>query len=361
MKIVLKLLLAAILSLSVGVAFAAPLFIADMNIRPYHEPLPKGMPAELAVDIVYTNFTTNDTPATTAELGLAGEPKNLSTISYFAVLNITNTGDNPTRVSLIQFDACQNVTKGISHAFINSTSVSGWSAKGAWVDGIWYNVTWSNDTWPFFDQAGNLAESPYAGPSVDGYWMEGVQIADKYFGDQLVATYLNMNGTWTDVTGRITVDRPAGTNLFENAANATSETNVLFSELRFFDVTTSDEDNIMGPSYTTGLPAEFNDVWAPHESRLIVVSADRSILSSILNESKAAMLQSGQITLRAAVHSSLVGNITELGDTSTVSEDIKQVQIDTTADVYVYNSILADNQIFQLDTYGAEAFIKTGS
>jgi hypothetical protein len=73
------------------------------------------------------------------------------------------------------------------------------------------------------------------------------------------------------------------------------------------------------------------------------------------------MLQSGQITLRAAVHSSLVGNITELGDTSTVSEDIKQVQIDTTADVYVYNSILADNQIFQLDTYGAEAFIKTGS
>ena len=49
MKIGSKFVLIGILSLLVGSAFASPLLISELDIRPYYEPLPKGPTA----DIIY--------------------------------------------------------------------------------------------------------------------------------------------------------------------------------------------------------------------------------------------------------------------------------------------------------------------
>ena len=38
----------------------------------------------------------------------------------------------------------------------------------------------------------------------EGYWMEGVQLMDKAADGTVTNMYMNMNGTWVDVTGRIT-------------------------------------------------------------------------------------------------------------------------------------------------------------
>jgi hypothetical protein len=54
MKNSIKLIIAAVLSLSVGVAFAAPLYVADMDIRPF--PRMQGV-ADASISVVYANFT----------------------------------------------------------------------------------------------------------------------------------------------------------------------------------------------------------------------------------------------------------------------------------------------------------------
>ena len=127
MKIGTNLILFGILSMLIGTAFASPLLISELEIRPFHEPLPKGPTADIDVNVVYANFSIGDTA------------EDLTGISYFVVLNITNNSDDYAEISMVTFDAAQKITKGASSdsPFFgeNWTSSLGWRAKGAWVDG----------------------------------------------------------------------------------------------------------------------------------------------------------------------------------------------------------------------------------
>jgi hypothetical protein len=80
------------------------------------------------------------------------------------------------------------------------------------VDGVWYNVTWVDSSCPHFDQNGVITEPPFTEPAVEGHWMEGVQLYKRTVHTDATGTntaiYMNMNGTWVDVTGRISVDMP---------------------------------------------------------------------------------------------------------------------------------------------------------
>ena len=73
----------------IGSAFASPLLISELDIRPYHEPLPKGPTADISVNTVYANFSIGDTGG------------NLTDISYFVVLNITNNSDEWAVINLV--------------------------------------------------------------------------------------------------------------------------------------------------------------------------------------------------------------------------------------------------------------------
>jgi hypothetical protein len=82
MKIALKMLIAAILSLTVGIACASPLLVTELNIRPWINQV-HGVTAQFEVNVVYANFTLqNGDKPVTQDSG--------PTISYFAVVNITN-------------------------------------------------------------------------------------------------------------------------------------------------------------------------------------------------------------------------------------------------------------------------------
>ncbi len=368
MKIGSKFVFIAILSLLIGSAFASPLLIAELNeIRPYNEPLPKGTTADISASVVYANFSVGGTSEV--------YNKNVTDISYFVVLNITNNSDEWAVVKQVEFAAAENVTKGAANSFFagsNCTSSSGWEAAGAWVDGEWYNLTWvpHSNFWINCISLIYGREMWGDGLSVgEGYWMEGVQIMDKSVGGILTTTYMNMNGTWVDVTDRINVTRMEEPDI--NAA--VSVKGAFFSEMKFLgragissnamivtkdgEVTEVTDAEILHASITTNVTEGFSNLWAPHQSRLIAISTNRRILSQIVEPSRLELLATGPIAFRLRVHHRLNGTL-GIYESSSFSDEIKPVQMEITEDGYLYNLILSDDQMFVMDSFGVEVFIE---
>jgi len=361
MKIGTNMILLGILSMLVGTAFASPLLISELKIRPYNAPLPKGPIADISASIVYANFSVGETSVV--------YNKNVTDLSYFVVLNITNNSDEWAVVDWMNFDAAEKITQGVSSdsPFFGEdwTSSRGWDAEGAWVDGEWYNLTWVPAGWD---------------PAGEGYWMEGVQLKDKYVGSKLSNIYMNMNGTWVDVTGRIqwldnngnVVDTKPERLDFSGAVTVSG---VFFSEMKFLcragigsntGCVVSDDGEVVEviedaetihSSITTNVTEGFSNLWAPHQSRLIAISTNRRILSEFVEQSKLEQLETTPISLRVSVHHRLNGTL-GVCDSSSDSDEIKQVQLELTEDGYLYNTILSDDQMFVMDSFGVEVFIE---
>src|SRR5665647_1863871 len=100
MKVGIKLLVAAILSLSVGIAAASPLLISEMNIQPYPA-LPQGSKPDVNVDLAYANFSVQPAdPSMKVPEWYRGNDTP-TTVAYNMVLNITNLSDENVTLSLI--------------------------------------------------------------------------------------------------------------------------------------------------------------------------------------------------------------------------------------------------------------------
>ena len=367
MKIGANLILLGLLSMLVGTAFASPLLISELgDIRPYRPPLPKGATADIDVNVAYVNFSVGET-SEDAEYG------NLTDLSYFVVLNITNNCDYWARITMIQFTAAQEITKGASSdsPFFgeNWTSSKGWDAEGAWVDGKWYNLTWV----PHQNFGINCSELIYGEdmwgegltPIGEGYWMEGVQLMDKAVGGNVTNIYMNMNGTWVDVTGRVEwIDDTTGEIVDINPERVNpppvvTGSGTIFSEhILLGPGSSSGPEREILPMTSTRIPEEFNYLWAPHQSRLIAISSDRQILTKIFNFDAIEQLKTEPITFRGSVHSHLNGTA-GLWDSTAVDDEIKQVQLEITEDGYLYNPILSDSQMFVMDSFGVEGFIES--
>jgi len=247
-------------------------------------------------------------------------------------------------------------------------STTGWETEGAWVDGQWYyNVTWVPS--PHFWINGTsmirgIDMWPYDLVAGEGYWMEGVQILDKrvgaMVGGNLTNTYMNMNGTWVEVTGRINVTRHED----PDPSKAVTSSGTYFNEMITFGLDRTDSgynpDMNPGLSIDTYSPTDFNNSWAPQQSRLIALSSNRGVLTKLLDPSRLDLLKTEPITLRGSVHSRLNGT-TGLWDSSAVDDEIKQVQMEITEDGYLYNTILVDDQMFVMDSFGVEVFIEPRS
>lgn len=200
----------------------------------------------------------------------------------------------------------------------------------------------------------------------EGYWMEGVQLKDKCVGGTVTNMYMNMNGTWVDVTGRVTWLDYSGNVVDINPERLETHTSKVvtgsgsfFGEMKMFGPggSSTDDEEVPLSVTDTRAPIEFNNLWAPHQSRLIAFSADRKILSMYLEPSKLEQLKTEKITFRGAVHSQLNGSV-GIYDSWSVADEIKQVQLELTEDGYLYNIILSDDQMFVMDSFGVEVFIE---
>jgi hypothetical protein len=360
MKFGVKLIIIAVLALSVGVAFASPLLYEELGIKPWIKHV-QGPTADFNVEVVYANFTIlngskpvgkNDGPA----------------ISYYVVLNVTNLSDIGAKLLDMNFHAAGEISNASASSVINTISGSGYEVEGAWVDDVWYNVTYVTGGYPTIDIDGNVIESQWENSTwFKPYWMEGVQIMDTYVNDTLTATYMNMNGTWTDVTGRINFTRPTGRYTFWIGNPVVSELHV-FQDIKFRNLTSSTDSEIpedLKTKYTWVGEDLFNNYWAPHQSRLIVLQGTRSIIQPWADTSAIDVLKSGTITFQtrlfndANVTVEIANNTIE--DTWSYATELKQVQLTESGDSYIYNTILGKNEIFATDQFGVEVFIKPRS
>jgi len=339
MKIGTNLILLGLLSMLIGSAFASPLLISELEIgeiKPFLQPPPSAFTSNITSEVLYANFSINP------------NSERVTDLSYFVVLNITNNSDEPTNVTFVAFNAeVQDYTlpKTNTEGYSKSEAWLMWTAKEAWVDSEHYNLTWVPNK-VGFDYEGD--------PELEGEWIEGVKIHEGYVNDDLAYTRINMNGTWVDVTGRIVVTRPNGwPPPAEHAMDA-----VIISDIRSlihessFNGPGSDSPSIQRPP--KGTPEAFNEIWAPHQSRLIAVSAARPVRSTYFEPEKLEKLKTEKILFNTIIQTSVtVDNWTD----SVVSRESIQVFVDSTDDVYLY-SVLPEDQVFTLDAFGVEVFIE---
>ncbi|MCW4009070.1 MAG: hypothetical protein NWF05_00410 [Candidatus Bathyarchaeota archaeon] len=383
MKHSIKLLIAAVLSLSIGIAFASPLIISDL-ITPYPRIL-QGPKAEFSIDTVYANFEVQENAS-----NIVSGDLNLSIVDYVVVLNVTNLYDKPARISNVNFVAAEEVTFVPSLVGGFSVGTHGKSGgggngfvEGLWLDDEWLNVTWLPD--------GQLPDMPYlpflnenipkvipalsAEESLHGQWIEGVHVWEYHnitstSGEINMTTYdyIFVNGTWVDVTGRVRPDtakpfvRASGMLLRESLSFDTEDygsyNNVSEYE-QYKENWEANPSKYIGDLHIWAGEGGFDCYWQPGESRLIYLKGTWDVGIGWLEP-----LKSGKINMYNSV-SSYLYTMQEMGDnyanTALTQAAVKQVAVQTTAEGYLYNAILGDNQAFQIDQFGAEVFIKSGS
>jgi hypothetical protein len=379
MKIAAKLILAAVLSLSVGIAAATPLMISELNIIPFPR-IPEGPKANFEVSTVYADFEVQEHASNIVSGGL-----NLNVVNYDVILNVTNHSDFPARLSGVNLVAAENVSAipsiagGMSVAAGGGKTGSGCNGfvEGVWLDDNWLNVTWRPDgEWPLFLSGPNdtitttipvLPENA----TETGKWIEGVHLWEAHnttiTNAQTTITtedYIFVNGTWVDVTGRIRVDNPTP---YVVATNSLLSSMLLFDSENYGNYANKTQfDEAMAQRNDPWFMSVMQDVWAgadgfdnywqPHESRLIHITGQVDVGVNAGLES----LTDGQITLYASVSSYLRDREelrTYYENTFATVTDLKVVTVQKTTTGYLYNTVLSENETFHYDQFGVEAFI----
>lgn len=418
MKTASKFILLGLFSLLVGLAFASPLLISELDIVPFWI-VPEGPKANLGINVAYANFTIQEpTPRFNVNLGEYNE----SVFDYSIVLNITNHSNLATKVSDITFAAALEVTVtgsalGGFHGTHEGTLTGGGSGlssgpakgylghisagkvEGLWLDGEWANLTWvpeggleeiwssedvfppeglediwepshpyfpsylRDDTQPFVPYGGShsndTAYYTYSGikfyKSGGNYWIEGIPLKEYIADNEVKSTIIYFNGSWMDVTGRVTfLERPYLT-----------ATNMLFRMGTHFSRTLLENGSFASgvASVATDadssffmLPAGFDNTWKPYQSRLILLNGSLDITSLWKDEE---FLEEGEITLFVEERNYVNDNIVDGVYVYTIStaNELKTIKLELIEDSYIYNTILSNEQPFTTDASGVEVFI----
>jgi hypothetical protein len=383
-----KIITCMILSVIIGIIVTTPLLVAELNVKPWIEQA-QGPTVPFNSKVVYINYTiaNPDEPITQ----ISGP-----TIDYYAVINVTNpSSDYRAILSSIYFSAAQEVqsTNKTLSEYLNSTvSGEGGEAKGAWVDGIYYNVTWTIP-YPHFNIDGTMIQEPIPNSTEENFtgyyqWKEGVQYYKRTVRNDTVTntyTYLNMNGTWVDVTGRIIIDQTEPDHKPVYSITGTINTNNM-NYLNGYR------------GYHSGLPKANDDMdsylFASGETRLLVISGSFDLrlpslsgevhtinyqsegyVSIVYHSGEASpwdvggeywinpvdVIQSGII--QTYTHTKSIVDIDPTPkdnifiNTFADTIEVQELTLTQVGNSYIYNAVLSDNQMFQFDQYGLEAFI----
>jgi len=359
MKASLKLLAIALTGLITGIAFATPLMISELEIRPYIRHI-QGPTADFEIEVIFANFTILD------QTQPASNVDDLS-LSFQILLRVTNPSDLGATLLHVMFVAAEEIKSHSGFPLIgtNSSGGWGWEAEGAWVDGKWYNLTWVNGTYPYFDRDGNMVPPPFEIPWQTSYWMEGVQLYQRHVNGTIVGTYMNMNGTWVDVTGRIEVEEPDRGSGFSIKNDVVHQMRIFQDEVLDYSESSDSDGNVHHiPQTVRVMTGEgyFNNLWEPGESRIILLEGIQEIGSLWSNSDAVEVLNSGSITLRTTTFNiadndfELVNNTVK--DSWSYATELKTITLSREGDYYIFNIGLLETYSFKFDQWNAEVFLE---
>jgi hypothetical protein len=163
-----------------------------------------------------------------------------------------------------------------------------------------------------------------------------------------------INGTWVNVTGRIRIEHPVTSVL---SYGTVLHAMTIFHPQNSFNGSLSNQTINQNFIVWSG-NGDFNNSWAPHQSRLIQIAGTVTVDG---NEA-ITVLTSGNINLYAEAYSYVYDYYEPVNgtfiDTSKRSTSLIAVALTETADGnYLYNHLLNDNQTLQIDQYGVEATV----
>ena len=354
MKMKITLMAIALMGLIAGVAFAGPLVLSELDVKQWTHHV-QGETVDFEVEPLFANFTVVNPEADVTDMR----------INYQVWVNITNPSELGANLSRLDFAAGEIITGFSGYPVIgdNSSGGSGFEAEGAFVDGKWYNLTWTNGTYPFFDRDGNMQPSPFQTTNQTAYWMEGVQLYQRHVNGTVVAVYMNMNGTWTEVTGRIEVEEP------EPSQGVTVE-NCIAHQSRFSEsvlgvVPIEGDDSNEFEFRTMDLCGEgsFDNCWKPGKSRIILLEGTRYFGSwaELKNFNPVDLLESGIVNSRTLTLNHLDTDVWMVDDAVldiwSTSEEIKPLELTKVNNSYVYNMDLLEEFDFTVDGWN-EVFLE---
>jgi hypothetical protein len=353
MQVTIKMIIASILSILVGIAFASPLFYSDTR-GPLIYGVRGGPTADMRLDFAYADFQVQVANADVPFPRSFPANETAYILTYYVVLNVTNNCDNAAMIGSLSFQFARTAIS-LSEFLYTQVPARVVRVNGAWVDGIWYNATWVKGLllYPFADHTGLPAMASYRSlPSTFQPYLESdVFLYDRYVNSSIVATYMDMNGTWVDVTGRINVTRP-------EIPQQTIFLGTVASEMRLFEKNRGDVVMAVGTSqgtFTRTGPDMFNNTWNPHETRLVLFRGTRVVNSSVVDT-----LDSGKILVEQHANHFLVPQMIDgtLTTTYAIANFTGQIQLQRNGDHYVYNNILSSDQMFVPDQYNVEVTVE---
>lgn len=390
-----KLIMVAILAILSGTAFAAPMLIVPLDIKPY--PLvDDGPKANFAINILYANFTVSNwersytdrvpTFDDTGNWTYVNVTKSVPSVNvtYMVVANITNLSEINAKMYDASFIASQEI-KIIDSALGGISLGKGYSpssnfdgiAEGVWLDGKWLNATWipgkdyPTNVYRALSQERNVINTIPSLPenaSEKGTWIEGVLITEYCRDLKIVGTHIYINGVWVDVTGRIKPWNPQPMVLADN----TLVNLVLTSSTPPYKITDNSTSPIpilwrvyrgQGLSLRWAGLDGFSSVWAPHESKLIMFNGTQMFSSSETINSSVASMESGTIDLYGSI-TSLITNLPINGtfyNTMSTANWLNSLPLQKTLNSYVYNATFTGDQAFGVLPNGVEVYVKEDS
>jgi hypothetical protein len=257
-------------------------------------------------------------------------------------LNVTNNSNETALVDLLYISAGPTYVPG-SVTWTPPKSTIERTVEGVYLDGKWVNTTWITSNHSI----------------IGGYWRQGVDVQSVYMMRNLTQTFMRIDGQWVDVTGRVIV--PGQEQSIPND-RITMLGPFMTESLSFTQRNSSISltDSYASVQVRAGKDG-FNNYWAPNQSRLIMLNgtvfatavnaADLKLTTTYLNFQVSAMLQQSYNNT----------DPTRFIDTSSLRNQLCQIQLTSNNNCYEYNIALAANQTFQPDQFGVEVFIKTRS
>ena len=272
-----------------------------------------------------------------------GQP---SMLLFDIVMNITNYSSKTALIDYLSL-CIGNRTTDFNSIFQQS-SLNG-TVEGLWLDGKWVNVTWV----PSRD-------------NVPAHLREGVDIARTFTNGTLSYVGMSINGSWTDVTGRV---RLLEKDTVEPMSDAIVMTDLIArDEIRFFNPHNWQPSAEMGGYSVTNvdLTSGFSDRWSANQSRLIELKGILPLSTKHSGSTAKDVLErlNSNLTLvriqaSTKFEDSLLNGV--YVNTNTMITILNTIQLKSQGVSRKYNSILRDNQVFQPDQFGVEVFIKARS
>ena len=343
---------------------------------------------------------------------LAGLSAKLSNIGFASMNNISTTPSALGGFHVLHQDGgsvgSSFITRGPTEGYLGHVGAG--RVEGLWLDGKWLNTTWVPDggldqiwrsenifppkglesiweyNWLPYENINYQRELARENPDFDlppystfggsrmnetrhyytyggriftfegrNCWIEGVPLREYVADNQVKATLIYTDGSWIDVSGRVEVEEVPfviASDLFfglQTSFYEYQEKDNVFPSGHFYDFS-SIRSSPLSRDFSF---YEFDNVWKPYQSRLILFNGSRNI-GNLWKPDE--LLKDNELEIYLELHNFVSDNFVDGIEVNTASiiTEFEKIELERIDDYYQYNLLNLEDQKLVLDSFGIE-------